>query len=120
MKASEWQSIIRKSIEEVGAYRPAFDSVIDTLASILEQRDIAYAHFMEDGRITVKKISDRGSVNLAKNPKMQAWCDLNTQALAYWRDLGLTPAGLKRINESAMKEEKGISALEKALVKLGG
>lgn len=120
MKRDEWKSIILKSIEEVGMYKPAFDSVIDTLADILEQRDRAYEDFLEDGRITVEKTSDRGAVNLAKNPKLAAWQDLNTQALAYWRDLGLTPAGLKRINESAIKETKGISALEKALVKLGG
>ena len=40
--------------------------------------------------------------------------DLDTQALAYWRDLGLTPAGLKKINEAAMKEKKR-SALVEAL-----
>ena len=31
--------------------------------------------------------------------------ELNRDTLSYWRDLGLTPAGLKKINESALKAE---------------
>ena len=120
MESAEWQKIISQSINEVGTYKAAFDPVIDTLADILEQRDAAYQEFLEDGRITVEKTSDRGAVNLAKNPKLAAWQDLNTQALAYWRDLGLTPAGLKRIDESAVKTTKTVSVLEKALEKFGG
>jgi hypothetical protein len=45
--------------------------------------------------------------------------DLNRDALAYWRDLGLTPAGLKKTDEAAMKQRKK-SALGEALKGLGG
>jgi hypothetical protein len=44
--------------------------------------------------------------------------DLNRDALAYWRDLGLTPAGLKRVNEQALKAAKR-SALSEALKGIG-
>ena len=104
-----------------GTYRQEFDSVIDTLADILEQRDRAYQDFIDSGAETViTKISDRGAENIGKNPRLQIWSDLNTQALSFWRDLGLTPAGLKRIDEAAIKNEKKESALEKALKNLGG
>jgi hypothetical protein len=34
---------------------------------------------------------------------MAAYNDMNAAALNYWRDLGLTPKGLKAIDEQAMK-----------------
>ena len=44
--------------------------------------------------------------------------ELNRDALAYWRDLGLTPAGLKRIDVQSMKQRKK-SALAEALSGIG-
>ena len=41
------------------------------------------------------------ATNTVKNPKLVIWMDLNTQALAYWKELGLTPSGLKRLKEAA-------------------
>ena len=120
MEKKTWRKKIRAAAQAAGTYKPAFDAVIDALASILEARDAAYKDFIEDGaRTTILKTSDRGAVNTAKNPKLQAWQELNTQALAYWRDLGLTPAGLKRITDAAVKPVKK-SILESALEQLAG
>ena len=55
---------------------------------------------------------------MVKNPLLVLWDDLNKSALAYWRDLGLTPAGLKKLNEKAMQTPKK-NALNEALKKLG-
>ena len=89
------------------------------LSDILERRDAAYQEFLDSGgESCVEKISDRGAVNIGKNPRLQIWVDLNAQALAYWRDLGLTPSGLKKIDEQLMKPEK-VSALAAALKELG-
>lgn len=110
---------MKETTTEVGTYRPSFDSVIDTLAAILEQRDEAYEAYIEDGRAMIERISDRGAKNMVKNPRLSLWMDLNTQALAYWKELGLTPAGLKRIDDSVMKNgAKTATALEKALERL--
>lgn len=120
MKASSWKKKITSQCVAVGMYKPAFDPVINTLADILEQRDNAYADFLASGgEMCVVKTSDRGAVNIGKNPRLQMWTELNTQALAYWRDLGLTPAGLKRIDEQLMKPKK-TSALAEALKSLSG
>lgn len=121
MDKKAWQKCIRSMMDGVGTYRPEFDSVIDTLADILEQRDRAYQDFLDSGaEVVIKKVSDRGAENVGKNPRLQIWADLNAQALAFWRDLGLTPAGLKRIDETAIKNENKESALEAALKKIGG
>lgn len=106
MKAKAWKATITKQCKAVGTMNDAFVSVIDTLADILEQRDAAYSQFIREGSmIIIEKTSDRGAVNPVKNPLWIAWNDLNSQALSYWRDLGLTPKGLKSISDAIQKEE---------------
>jgi hypothetical protein len=120
-----WKSRIKKAMVQVGTWNASFDDAADTLADILERRDVALQEFLDEGgKATFEHISDRGAVNIKKNPRLQVWQDLNAQALAYWRDMGLTPAGLKKLNEAALKTEKAGSVLDeavKAMVKeLGG
>lgn len=120
MDAKKWKATIKKQMTGVGTYREEFESPMIALAEILEQRDSVLQEYVESGsQALVETVSDRGAVNMRKNPLLQTWSDLNSQALAYWRDLGLTPAGLKKLNDVAMKEHKG-SALEAALVRLSG
>jgi len=116
MKKTAWTGRIKNQMQEVGTYKPAFDAAIITLAGILEQRDAAFDDYVASGgNPCFEHVGDRGARNIKKNPRLQVWMDLNTQALAYWRDMGLTPAGLKKLNEAAMKEQKKGSALEEAL-----
>ena len=105
----------------VGTYQKSFDNLIDGLSKILAERDRIYTQYLDEGaQALVEKTSDRGAVNSVKNPLLSLWAELNRDALAYWRDLGLTPAGLKRINEEAMQKKKKGSALEEALKSIGG
>lgn len=104
MKKTEWTSRITDACRSAGTYRPYFDTVIDTLAGIMEMRDDATQKFYATGGNTVVTHTNRGgSTNIVKHPALVVIDELNKTALAYWRDLGLTPAGLKRINEDAMK-----------------
>lgn len=113
-----WKTKIKKATEDAGTYRPYFDSVIDTLSGIMEMRDNAYDLFLKSGGNTVVKHTNQGgSTNLVKNPMLVVVLDCNAQALAYWRDLGLTPKGLKAIDEQAMKKIKK-SGLAEVLKKL--
>ena len=119
MTRDEWAERIRKSTDEAGTYRPYFEDVIMTLADILEKRDKAQADFVKSGgHAIVKHTNKSGATNLEQNPCLRMVNDLNRDALAYWRDLGLTPAGLKRIDENAMRKPKE-NALAKALRELG-
>lgn len=108
MNKASWRKKIRAACEGAGTYRPFFDPVIDSLAEILEKRDDALKHYEESGGEPVVIHTNKGgNANMAKNPCLVLWNELNSAALHYWRDLGLTPSGLKKINESALTEKKG-------------
>ena len=121
MDRANWKEKIIKACKDAGTYKPFFDSVIDTLSVILENRDNAQKDFEDSGGYAVIEHTNQGgATNITKNPELTIIMDLNTQALAYWRDLGLTPAGLKKINDTMAKVEIKESALEKALKEIGG
>lgn len=120
MKKASWKTKIMKACQEAGTYRPFFDSVIDTLAGIMESRDDAQEKFNASGGQTVVMHTNKGgATNIVKNPALVVVDDLNKTALAYWRDLGLTPAGLKRIDEGAMKGKKNRASFGDVLKDLG-
>ena len=103
MNKQEWIKQVTAACQKAGTYQDYFDAVIETLADILAKRDEMAAS--GDGSTQVLRI-----ISL-----------YNRDALAYWRDLGLTPAGLKKLNENALKtEKKKGTALEEALARLGG
>lgn len=119
MSREEWAARIAASCKAAGTYRPFFDDVITTLADILARRDLAIKMFeASGGNILVKHTNKAGATNIEQNPTLRMINDLNRDALAYWRDLGLTPAGLKKINDAAMKAKKR-SALAEALSGIG-
>ena len=119
MEKSEWVERIKASAISAGTYRQFFDDVIDTLADILERRDIARELFAASGgNVLVNHTNKAGATNIEQNPVLRMVNELNRDALAYWRDLGLTPAGLKRIDDQSMKQRKK-SALDEALSGIG-
>ena len=119
MNVETWKTEIKRAANDIGTYKDAFDPVVDALAKILEQRDAVYEQYIAEGaHPIVKKTSDRGAVNDTKNPLLVIWDNLNGTALAYWKELGLTPAGLKRIKDGIAKEDSKGSALVKALTKM--
>ena len=121
MKKAAWKKKIKDACEDAGTYRPFFESVIDTLAGIMELRDNAAEKYEASGAETViEHTNNGGTTNLTKNPALVVLLDCNTQALAYWRDLGLTPAGYKRLNASVVKKEEETGSLEGLLEKMMG
>lgn len=111
-----WKTKIRAATKKAGTYQPFFDAVIDTLAGILARRDDAEKLFeTSGGNILVKHTNKGGATNIEQNPALRLINDLNRDALAYWRDLGLTPAGFKKLIDGAITTESEASALEKAL-----
>lgn len=120
MTKQEWKEIIKSQCIEAGTYQEYFDSVIETLAGILETRDKAQNWWEETGGNPVVKHTNKGgSTNIVKNPALVVITDCNTQALAYWRDLGLTPAGLKRLGEKNLVNQNPGGGLAEALASLG-
>lgn len=120
MSKAEWLRKIKKAVRAVGTYQASFDAPMDTLAGILERRDKAVTDFEESGSVMVYPVTNtQGETVLKQNPLLKTVNELNRDALAYWRDLGLTPAGLKRINDTAVQKKETGSALAAALLRLG-
>lgn len=120
MKKESWKKQIIGAMKDAGTYRDCFIAAVETLAGILEKRDAAQKAFDDSGgEVLVEHTNVKGKANIEQNPMLRLINDLNRDALAYWRDLGLTPAGLKRIDENSMKPKKR-SALAEALRDLGG
>lgn len=119
MEAASWKTRIISAMTEVGTYKEAFDQAIDTLAHILENRDAAQAQYEKlGGKPIVKHTNKAGATNLEQNPALRLINDLNRDALQFWRDLGLTPSGLRKINEEALNKQSTMSALDKVLANL--
>lgn len=100
MTKIQWKNRIKKACEKAGTYQEFFDETIITLAAILEKRDDVEEEYKNSGEQPIIEYTNKsGAVNRIKNPALTLWSELNRDALAYWRDLGLTPAGYKKLNE---------------------
>ena len=119
MTETEWKETIIGLCREAGTYKPFFDPTIESLAWTLEQRDAAKAEYKKNGsKPVIAHTNKAGATNPCKNPFLVMVNDLNTSALAYWRDLGLTAKSYKDLSGEKAGEKKQAS-LENMLSKLG-
>lgn len=108
MTKKEWKSKIKRQCKKAGTYKAFFDTAIDELAQILEIRDEAERQYEASGNSPVTEYTNKGGyTNLKKNPALAVINEQNQQALAYWRDLGLTPKGYKILTGEGIEEKKG-------------
>ena len=120
MKKETWKKRITTACKEAGTYRPYFDSVISSLAEILEVRDQVKKYYNDSGaEPIVMRTNKGGHTNVEKNPILIVYDDMNQTAMQYWKELGLTPKGLKAIDEKAMKSDKGKKTLESVFRDIG-
>lgn len=120
LTSKKWAALIKSQLKMLGVSEPAYESVISTLADILEQRDKTKDEFIKSGGKSVIEYTNKGgSTNMTKNPLLVLWDDLNKSALAYWRELGLTPSSYKKMTGDAPKKEKP-SGLAAALAEIEG
>lgn len=107
MTRAEWENRIKRATEEAGTYQPFFDDIIDTLAGIMEKRDRTERQFEETGgNAVIQHTNKGGNTNLVKNPLLVMVNDLNSTALAYWRDLGLTPKGFQSMKKNGFEKKE--------------
>lgn len=120
MKKTGWKKRIKDATIEAGTYQKPFDNVIETLAEILEKRDAAEEMYKAGGSNPLIKHTNKvGATNVVQNPALRLINDLNRDALAYWRDLGLTPAGHKRLTEKQAQNEQSSKGIGELLEELG-
>lgn len=119
MTKTAWKKRIEKACREAGTFQECFADPIDTLAWILSQRDDLVKQFEDSGgKGVVEHTNKSGATNIEQNPFIRLINDFNRDALTYWRDLGLTPKGLRAISEDALKPVK-VDVLADALKDLG-
>lgn len=119
MRARTYEKRIVADMKAVGTYKPEFDKTIKELARIYEDIDDAREKFEKTGgNFVIKHTNKNGSTNLIKNPIYLAIEGMQSRALAYNRELGLTPAGLKKI-KGRDSDDGSSSGLMEALKSLG-
>lgn len=119
-KVRKWEScretIVRR-MKGLGLYRSQYGAAIDRLAELYVQIDELAAEYDECGREAIVEHTNKaGAKNLQMNPIMTAMLQMQTQALAHERELGLTPAAMRRLGEKEKAAEK--SPLEAAIEKM--
>ena len=118
MTKNRWKMLIFEQMDALGIRDPAYDSVVESLSAILEQRDRTFKEIRNSGgQSAVEYTNKAGATNLSKNPLLVLWDDLNKSALAYWRELGLTPSSYRKLTGDALQKEKpsGLAAALQSL-----
>lgn len=120
MTKNKWKLLILAQMTALHVQNDAYVSVVEALAGILEQRDKTFREFKASGGCSVIEYTNKGgSTNMTKNPLLVLWDDLNKSALAYWRELGMTPSSFKKMTGGTLAEEKE-SGLVAALKSIEG
>ena len=107
MTRKQWKTKIKKACKDAGTYHHSFEMAIDTLAGILETRDKAEEDYIDSGsEPVITHINKNGAENVVKNPALAVVEACNQDALAYFRDLGLTAKGLKSVGLNIEQSKK--------------
>ena len=113
MTKTEWFEKIKAATEAAETYKPFFDLAIEQLAQIMETKDAAVEQYEASGAMPVLDYTNAGGhTNPRKNPALAVIQECNTQALAYWRDLGF-----KKIQGTAAQEKE--TSFEELLAGIG-
>ena len=113
-----YQQKIRARMKRVGTYRPEFELTIQRLAGLYLRIEKAEEKYKAQGEEEVIEYTNKGgATNWIKNPLLCVIEELSDKALVIERELGLTPASLKKVNEGAMPaaEKADEDPLSKAL-----
>ena len=119
----QYKTSIIKRMNAVGTYKKEFLPTIERLAALYCQRDLLEKQFQASGgNPVIMHTNKAGASNPTKNPFLTARDEVYNQLLAHERELGLTPAALKKMNESALRpvQQNGFAAaLQQALTGVG-
>lgn len=94
---------LRQACRGVGTYREEFEPLIGRLAAVYVRMQAARAAWVAMGsELLVMHTNKAGATNLVKHPLLVELDSLQQIALGMEKELGLTPASLKKINEAAL------------------
>lgn len=109
---------IIERMQQLGTYKVQYMAAINRTAELYLELDALVKRYEEEGREAVVEYTNKaGATNLTKNPIRGAIDDVYTQLLAHERELGLTPASMRKLNEGAT-QAKAESPLARAMREL--
>ena len=111
MTERQYAMDIKRKARALGVWRDEFERTQKRLARLYARIDKLESEFEAEGAELVIEYTNKICVtNRVKNPYVAEIDFLYEQAIIYERELGLTAAALKKINESALhaKEESPI------------
>ncbi|MBO0962504.1 P27 family phage terminase small subunit [Neobacillus sp. MM2021_6] len=110
---------VNEDMENVGTYRPQFDRTVRTYAEMSYDYKILMRQFEESNDQFIEEYTNKsGATNAMTTAIYSEIKMIRKEMVSYESILGLTPAGLKKINKE-MDQKKKTSNLAKALSKLG-
>lgn len=102
--AKGYREKIRVSCRTVGTYKPEFEPLVNRLAdAYLRHHQLEALYQSTGGQPMVKA---KGSSLAIKNPILDEMDRLARQILEMEKELGLTPAALRRVNDAAMSAKQ--------------
>ena len=94
---------IRDACRGVGTYREEFETLIARLAEMYVRREKTKDEFRKSGgKAIIMQVNKGGSKYAVKNPILQEIDFCDRCILELEKELGLTPAAIKKINEAAL------------------
>lgn len=117
--AGSYELSIKRKLKKLGTYRPEHAEIIRRTAELYVQAEKLEEQYKKSGgNAVITHTNKHGEKNLVKNPLLAARNDVYSQLLAHERELGLTPAALRKLTDGVGKKPKK-STLEMALEKVG-
>lgn len=111
---------LRKSMRELGTYKPQFDHVIEICAKMMDQFS-SLSEKLDAGDIDLTEATECGGTKKSANALIIE--GLRKDILAYHKELGLTPGALKKMNDAALSvktNDSFVDAIARAMTEAGG
>jgi P27 family predicted phage terminase small subunit len=91
---------IRKSCEALGTYKEEFEPIVLRLAELYERKQAAAEMFLKSGaHVIITQTNKSGAEYMTRNPFLTEIDSVQKMMLELEKELGLTPAALKRIKD---------------------
>lgn len=94
---------IRDACRALGVYQEAFENTISDMAEYYVRAQMAKQQWQEAGRpLMLEQVNKSGQTYYIQHPLLQEIDNCTDIILRMKKELGLTPAAIKKINEAAL------------------
>ncbi|QIZ07611.1 P27 family phage terminase small subunit [Priestia megaterium] len=107
----------KANMQRLGIYRPEFDQTVQIYSGLIKQYNDLLKE-LKESKFKVIEPTTRNNDSMKKSPLIGVLETLRKDILTYSNCLGLTPMGLRKINDEMKNEQKKLSKLEEALINL--